>query len=277
MIYGNKPADGTGKEPKQEGKLIIEAKDYDYFIENEPNSKKYIRPYIGSEEFINGKDRYCLWLKDCPQDEIDKMPLVKLRVEKVRNFRLASKKLATKRKAKTPTLFTEDRYVESDSIFMPMVSSENRQYVPVGFINDKAIINNKSLFIPNANIYIFGILISKIHMSWMRSICGRLKSDYSYSTTIVYNNFVWPSPSAKERKKIEQTAQNILNERKALINYSLADMYDDKHMPKKLYEAHQANDKAVMAAYNFDEKMTESEIVAELMKKYQKLISSLHN
>lgn len=179
---------------------------------------------------INGKKRYCLWLKDCLQNKIDKMPLVKHRVNIVRDFRLASAKGATRRKATTPTLFTEDRHVDADSIFMPMISSENRQYVPIGFIDGKTIVNNKSLFIPNATIYLFGILISKVHMAWMRAICDRLKSDYSYSTTIIYNTFPFPPP--KNQITIEKTAQRILQEREALVNYSLADMYDAEHMPK---------------------------------------------
>ena len=263
MIVGSCPADGGG--------FIIEAEDYDNFIEHEPNAQKYIRPYIGSEEFINSKKRYCLWLKDCTQDEIDKMPLVKSRVDIVRKFRLASKKVATQRKAATPTLFTEDRYIEANAIIIPRTSGDSRKYIPIGLIKSNVIVNLEAMLIPNGKIYEFGILISIIHSAWLRIICGRLGTSYRYSTKLVYNTFPWCNPTDKQRKKIEQTAQKILKEREALIDYSLADMYKEDHIPAKLSAAHQANDKAVMAAYNFDESMTESEIVAALMKMYQKL------
>ena len=263
MIVGSCPADGSG--------FIIEAEDYDSFIRNEPLAKKYIRPYIGSEEFINGKKRYCLWLKDCTNDELSKMPLVMSRVDIVRNFRLSSKKEPTRRHAKTPTLFTEDRYIESDSIIIPMLSSSNREYVPIGFVDSQTIINNLASFIPNASNYIFGIIISNICMAWMKIIGSRFKSDYRFSASLVYNTFPFPPPNNKV--EITATARNILKEREALIGYSLADMYDANHMPKKLFEAHQANDRAVMNAYSFNESMTESEIVAALMKMYQKMIA----
>ena len=264
MIVGSCPADGGG--------FIIEAEAYDSFIRNEPLAKKYIRPYIGSEEFINGKKRYCLWLKDCPNDELSKMPLVKSRVDIVRDFRLASAKEATRRKAKTPTLFTEDRYIEADSIIIPRTSSENRKYIPIGFLSSTIIINSAAQYIPNANLYIFVVLSSKIHMAWVDICAGRLKSDYRYGGDIVYNTFPFPPPNNKV--EITATARNILNARDALIDYSLADMYDADHMPKKLFEAHQANDRAVMNAYGFNESMTESEIVAALIKMYQNLTSA---
>ena len=289
MIVGSCPTDGGG--------FIIEADEYEDFIKREPAAVKFIRPYIGSEEFINNKKRYCLWLKDADPAELRKMPLIMKRIEAVKEFRLSSKKEQTRRRAQTPTLFAEDRYIEADSIFMPMVSSERRQYVPIGFVDSKTIMNNKSLFIPirsscnrkyipfghvdknvivsnlasfipNTDNFLFGVLISSVHMAWMRAIAGRLKSDYSYSATIVYNTFPFCTPTENQRQKIELTAQGILNARVLYPNSSLADLYDERTMPPELRKAHQANDKAVMKAYGFDLKMTETEIVAELMKMY---------
>ena len=265
MIVGSCPTDGGG--------FIIEADEYEDFIKREPTAVKFIRPYIGSEEFINNKKRYCLWLKDASPAELRKMPLVMKRIEAVKEFRLASKKEQTQHRAQTPTLFAEDRYVEADSIFMPMVSSERRQYVPIGFIEKNVVANNKSLFIPNASLYHFGVLTSIVHMNWLKTICGRLKSDYSYSATIIYNNFPWCNSTEKQRKKIEETAKAILEARAESLKSSLSDLYDERTMPPELRKAHKENDNAVMKAYGFDLKMTEAEIVAELMKMYQKLTS----
>ena len=169
MSVGSCPTDG--------GNFLFTAEEYEDFIKREPAAKKYIRRYVGSNEFINNIMRYCLWLKDCPPNELRKMPLVYERVEGVKNFRLASKKAQTRRRAETPTLFAEDRFVDAPALFMPMVSSENRRYIPMGFLSAGIVSNNKSLFIPNCDVYIFGILTSSIHMAWMRTVAGRLKSD----------------------------------------------------------------------------------------------------
>lgn len=264
MIVGSCPTDRGG--------FILTPDEYQEFIKNEPQTEKYIKKYIGSDEFINNKVRYCLWLKDCPPNELASMPMVFKRVQTVREFRLASKKEQTRKRAEFPTRFAEDRYVSAVSIFMPMVSSENRKYIPIGFCNPDVVANNKSLFIPNAAIYHFGILTSNVHMAWVRTVCGRLKSDYSYSATIVYNNFPWCNPTEIQKKKIEQTAQAILDARALYSNCSLAELYNEITMPPELRKAHQANDRAVMQAYGFDVKtMTESQCVAELMKMYQEL------
>ncbi|NDO47139.1 DNA methyltransferase [Clostridium sp. MD294] len=265
MIVGSCPTDGGG--------FILTSEEYKEFIKCEPKSEKYIKKYIGSDEFINNKVRYCLWLKDCPPNELSNMPMVLKRVQAVREFRLKSKKEQTRKRAEIPTRFAEDRYVPSISIFMPMVSSENRKYIPIGFCNPDVIVNNKSLFIPRAKIYHFGVLISNVHMAWMRTVCGRLKSDYSYSNTIVYNNFPWCNPTPEQKAKIEKTAQAILNARALYPDSSLADLYDELTMPPELRKAHQQNDRAVMQAYGFSVKdMTESKCVAELMKLYQSLV-----
>lgn len=266
MLVGANPTDGGG--------FIINAEDYDYFIKNDPAAKKFIHTYMGADDFINNNKRYCLWLKDVDEDEINSMPLVKVRVENVKNFRLASESKEISRFAKVPNLFVRTRFIEAPKIIIPRHSSENREYIPIGFIAPEVVVGDSSAFIANITIYHFGILISKVHMAWARMFSGRLKSDYRYSKDLVYNTFPWCNPTDKQKIAIENTAQNILNAREALIDYSLADMYDANHMPKKLYEAHQANDRAVMNAYGFNESMTESEIVAALMKMYKKLTST---
>ena len=194
------------------------------------------------------------------------------RVEAVRAFRLESAKAATRKKAETPTLFDEVRECHSDYVAIPKVSSEQRHYIPMEFLHKEIIPGDKLFMMPDASLYHFGILTSSIHMAWMRATCGRLKSDYSYSNTIVYNNFPWPNPTEKQKAKIEQTAQAILDVRAKFPECSLADLYDEAAMPPELRKVHQENDRAVMAAYGFDLALSENEIVAELFKMYQKLV-----
>lgn len=221
MIVGSCPTDG--------GNLIIEAADYEEFVLREPLAKKYIRPYIGSEEFINGKQRFCLWLKDCPPNEIRKMPLVMKRVQAVKDFRLKSEKEQTRRRAETPTLFAEDRFVDAPAIFIPMLSSSNREYVPIGFISSGVIINIQASFIPNGDLYLFGILISKVLMAWLKTVAGRLKSDFRFSPSVVYNTFPFCEVTDKQKRAIETTAQKILDARADLteteIVTSLMNLY----------------------------------------------------
>ena len=193
------------------------------------------------------------------------------RVENVRKFRLASKRSSTLRAAEMPTLFGASFECESDYIAIPKVSSENRPYIPIDYLSKEIIPGDKLFVMQRVSIYHFGIMTSNVHMAWMRAVCGRLKSDYSYSNTIVYNNFPWPTPSEKQEKRIELTAQGILDVRAKYPNSSLADLYDKNAMPPELFKAHQANDRAVMQAYGFKPDMKESEIVAELFRMYEKL------
>lgn len=262
MTTGNRPADG--------GNLIIEDEDYDDFVSKEPNSIMYIKRLTGSEEYINNKKRYCLWLVGVSQEEIAKMPLVAERVNRCRIDRLNGAPDRQKL-AMTPSVFRETKNPAS-FIIVPAVSSERRQYVPIGFLDANTIATNLALIIPEASVYDFGILESNIHMSWMRAVAGRLKSDYRYSKDIVYNNFPWCSPTEEQKRVIEKTAQGILDARDNHPDKSLADLYDPDSMPDDLKSAHEANDKAVMDAYGFNYDMTEPEIVAELMKMYQKLV-----
>lgn len=267
------PEMNKGSQPTDGGNLIVTESEYDDIIRREPKAKDYIHPFIGGEEFINGKRRYCFWLKGISPKEFSSIPTIMERVTKVREFRLGSKKAATRKWAEYPTLFTENRQPQSDYITIPEVSSGNRRYIPIGFLSPDIICSNKLQLIPDATLYHFGVLTSNVHMSWMRAVCGRLKSDYDYSAKIVYNNFPWPTPTEAQKAKIEQTAQAILDARAIYPDSSLANLYDEIAMPPELRKAHQNNDRAVMQAYGFSIKdTTESKCVAELMKMYQALV-----
>ena len=195
------------------------------------------------------------------------------RIKAVHDMRLTSSKAATKAMADIPTLFTEIRQPNSDYLLIPSTSSERRKYVPIGFIDKDVICGNANLMIPNATLYHLGILISNVHNAWMRTVCGRLKSDYRYSAKIVYNNFPWPTVNDEQRERIEHTAQAILDARALYPDSSLADLYDEATMPSELRRAHQDNDRAVMQAYGFpvSRDFTESDCVARLLKLYQQL------
>ena len=266
------PKAAVGSFPTDGGNLVIQADELDDYIKKEPAAKKYIRPYIGPLEFINSKERYCLWLKDCPPSELRAMPMTKARVAAVREFRLNSKKEQTRRRADIPHLFAEDRQPSSNYILFPRTSSERRRYLPIGFLPSDVIAGD-TIILPDATLYHFGVLTSNIHNAWMRVVCGRMKSDYRYSSTLVYNNLPWPNPTDKQKEKIEQTAQAILDARALYPQSTLADLYDEVTMPPELRKAHQANDRAVMEAYGFPVKneFTESLCVAELFKLYQEL------
>ena len=265
MIYGNKPADG--------GNLIIENDEYDDFISKEPEAKKYIKPLLGASEFINNKKRWCLWLVGASPAEIKKLPLILERVRRCRETRENSIAAGIRKFAAMPTLFAQITQPEGkEYILVPCHSSENRKYIPFGFVSPDVIVSNAVLIIPDADLYHFGVLTSNVHMAWTRAVCGRIKSDYRYSKDIVYNNFPWCNPTPEQKALIEQTAQSILDARALYPDCSLADLYDEVTMPPELRKAHQANDRAVMKAYGFDVKtMTESSCVAELMKMYKRL------
>ena len=279
MPISNVPKCSRGNQPTDGGNLIIEEYDYENFIKHEPKSKFYIKKLVGAQEFINSKKRYCLWLINVPPNEIRQMPLVMERINKVREMRLASTFEQTRELADKPTVFRETLNPEQ-YIVIPRVSSEKRRYIPIGFLNSDTIPTDSVIIIPNTSVYHFGILTSNVHMSWVRVVCGRLKSDYRYSKEIVYNNFPWCNPTDEQKAKIEKTAQGILDVRALYPECSLADLYDELTMPPELRKAHQENDKAVMEAYGFrttDEQtgksrwLNESETVAELMKMYQEL------
>ena len=262
-----------GSIPVDNGNLIIEAEDYEDFIAHEPSAVKYIHRFLGAREFLHNLPRYCLWLEGASPKEINQMPLVRERIAKVREFRLLSPKAATRNFADMPTRFMEIRQPKDNYILIPSHSSENRRYIPMGFMSPEVICGNANLMIPKATLYHFGILESNVHMAWMRVVCGRIKSDYRYSNDIVYNNFPWPNPTDEQKAKIEQTAQAILDARAKYPDSSLADLYDELTMPVELRKAHQENDRAVMQAYGFPVKasFTESQCVAELFKLYEEM------
>ena len=272
----NVPALFNGGKPTEGGNLILTIDEKEEYVKKEPQGEKFLRPYMMGKDFIDRKPRWCFWLVGASPSELRKCPILMKRIEDVRNFRLNSAKAATRKKAETPTLFDEIREPMSNYIALPKVSSENRRYIPMDYLSPKIIPGDKLFCMQGATFYHFGILSSNIHMAWMRAICGRLKSDYSYSNTIVYNNFPWPSPTDEQKAKIEQTAQAILDARAKYPDSSLADLYDESAMPIDLRKAHQENDKAVMQAYGFNPKMisedSEAMLVAELFKSYQTLI-----
>ena len=261
MVTGNRPADG--------GHLIIEAEDYADFVKQEPASIPYIKKLLGAAEFINNKERWCLWLVGVSPSELRQMPLVMKRIQACKEDRENAPDEGRRKLAQTPHLFREQLNPKT-YIIVPATSSENRRYIPIGFLSEDTIPTNAVQLIPDATLYHFGILESNVHMAWMRAVCGRLKSDYRYSKDIVYNNFPWPNPTEEQKAKIEQTAQAILDARAKYPDSSLADLYDELTMPVELRKAHQDNDRAVMQAYGFPVKntFTESHCVAELFKLY---------
>lgn len=266
MRFGSMPRDGGG--------FVLTEAERSSLLSAEPQAEKWIRLYLGADEFINSKKRYCLWLVGAQPNEVRSCKEILRRVESVREFRLASKAAATRKFAQTPMLFCQIAQPDTDYIIVPGVSSEKRRYVPMGFLGKDVIASNLVQIIPDATLYDFGILTSNVHMAWMRAVCGRLKSDYRYSKDVVYNNFPWPAPTEAQKAKIEQTAQAILDARALYPDCSLADLYDEAVMPSELRTAHQQNDRAVMAAYGFEVKtMTETTCVAALMKMYQRLVA----
>ena len=262
----------SGGKPVEGGHLIFTEDEYKEFLKKEPLANKFFRTFMGSDDFINGHPRWCLWLVEASPKELKSMPHVLERIEKVRQFRLSSKKAATREYAQQPARFMEIKQPNSDYLMVPATSSENRRYIPIGYLSKDVVASNAASFVPDATLYHFGVLTSNVHMAWMRAVCGRLKSDYRYSVNIVYNNFPWPEPTEQQKAKIEQTAKVILEAREMYPDCSLADLYDELTMPPELRRAHQQNDRAVMQAYGFSIKdTTESICVAELMKMYQKM------
>lgn len=263
LVQGNKPWDG--------GFLILSPDEREELVKKYPEADSLIRQYIGSYEFINRKERYCLWLKDVAPNKYRHIPEIMERLKGVVETRRQTKTVAVQAQADTPMLFSQIRQPESDYILVPETSSSSRKYVPMGFMSKNVIASNSTLVATDATLCLFGILTSNVHMAWLRAVCGRLKSDYRYSPS-VYNNFPWPELDDEQKARIEQTAQAILDARAKYPDCSLADLYDDVAMPPELRKAHQDNDRAVMRAYGFTPgQTTESECVAKLFEMYQTL------
>jgi hypothetical protein len=272
------PEIGIGNKPIDNGNYLFSKEEMEDFIQQEPLSKEWFRPWYGAYEFINRKPRYCLWLGNCPPNILRKMPKCLERVRNVKEYRLKSKSPGTRKIAETPTRFHVENIPDSDYLIIPSASSEKRRYIPIGFMEQGTLASNLVLIMPQATSYEFGILTSNVHMAWMRAIAGRLEMRYRYSAKIVYNNFPWPSPSEEQRAKIKRTAEMILKARELYPDASLADLYDERSMPRELRRAHLVNDIAVMQAYGFNWRaMTSAECVAELMKMYQNLVQKAQN
>ena len=263
MTQGSKPVDG--------GFLLFSKEEYSTFVEKYPSKQHLFRRFMGSADFINNKIRYCLWLSGVSPNEYRNVPEIAERIAQVAISRKKSPTPAFRAAGDYPMLFAEIRQPVTDYLVVPEVSSERRRYIPIGFIGSDTVAANTVYVVPDATNYMFGIMVSNVHMAWARMVCSRMKSDYRY-TPAVYNNFPWPTPTEAQRAKIEQTAQGILDARVLYPDCSLADLYDEVAMPPELRKAHQENDRAVMQAYGFDIKTTtEASCVAALMKMYQEL------
>lgn len=274
------PQIGIGNKPIDGGNYLFTAEEKAEFIAKEPEAQRWFRRWLGSREFINGMERWCLWLGECPPAELRKMPECLKRVEAVRRFRLDSKSAPTRKIADTPTRFHVENIPTEPYLLIPEVSSERRSFIPIGFIEPETLSSNLVKIAPNATLYHFGVVTSTMHMAWTRTVCGRLKSDYRYSVGIVYNNFPWPiDANEKQREAISDAAQGVLDARAQFPDATLADLYDPLSMPSALVKAHQALDKAVDAAYvpsgGKRAWATEAERVAFLFELHQKTTSLL--
>ena len=270
------PEIGMGNQPIDGGNYLFKDNEKDEFVKIEPEAEKYFKRWYGSDEFINRRPRWCLWLGDANPMELIRLPECLKRIENVREFRLSSSRASTIKLADRPTRFQTENMPKGHYIVIPEVSSQRRQYVPMGYMDDSVFCSNKVRLMPDASLYHFGILNSSVHMAWMRVVCGRLKSDYDYSIKIVYNNFPWPEPSEDQKTKIEQTAQAILDARQIYPEASFADMYGNLILFPELLKAHRANDLAVLEAYGFPKDASESEIVSRLFKMYQDMTGEFH-
>ncbi|MCA2679139.1 MAG: class I SAM-dependent DNA methyltransferase [Microcystis sp. M015S1] len=268
MIKGSQPTDG--------GNLLMNDGEKEEYIRQEPEGKKFIKPFISTDEFLNNKRRWCFWLTEIQPKELKQLPLLLKRVEAVKEMRLASSKVATIKWAQFPTLFTENRQPKTSYILIPSHSLGNRKYIPLGFFTPDYIANNSCLFVANANLYLFGILTSEMHMAWVKYVCGRLKSDYRYSNTIVYNNFPFPETATEKQKQtVETCAQAVLDTRAKYPDSSLADLYDPLTMPPDLIKAHQKLDKAVDLCYRPQRFTSELNRIEYLFELYEKLTAPL--
>ena len=268
ISFGSMPNDG--------GHFILDDNQKEELIQEEPRSIKFIRPLLSAHEFINGFKRWCIWLKDALPEEIRSLRSISERVDAVKILRENSTREATRRLGKFPTLFGEIRQPNTDYILVPRHSSENRPYIPVGFFSPDFIVSDSCLFIANAAKYHFGIITSIMHMAWVKTTCGRIKSDYRYSNEAVYNNFPWPqNPNEKQVQAVEVATQNVLNARAQFPNASLADLYDPSTMPPVLVKAHQALDKAVDLCYRSQPFINETKRIEFLFELYDKYTSGL--
>ena len=268
------PKIGIGNKPIDGGNYLFGTAEKDAFLDVEPAAAELFHPWIGSREFLHGEERWCLWLGDADSEKLESLPNCRARIEAVRQYRLSSKSASTRKIADRPAHFHVENMPEGNSIIIPEVSSERRRYIPMGFIGHEILCSNLVRLIPDTTLYHFGVLQSQFHNAWMRTVAGRLKSDYRYSGGIVYNNFIWPDPTFEQRDAIEQCAQGVLGARDSHPDATLADLYDPDKMPADLLAAHKALDAAVEAAYGVDFNGDEEKIVAHLFKLYAEKTAS---
>jgi hypothetical protein len=269
------PPIAFGSMPNDDGHLLLSPDERTELVRREPAAERFIRRFVGSVELINGIERWCLWLQGVAPEELRAMPALIERVEAVRRYRLDSSRSATRALASTPTLFGEIRQPSRRYLAIPKTSSERRAYIPIAFLEPEIVASTEVFTIDGSTMYHCGVLLSLMHMAWVRSVCGRLKSDYRYSAGIVYNNFPWPEPTEIQRKRIELAAAAVLAAREHFPTATLADLYDPVTMPPALSKAHQELDRMVDAAYGRSDFRSEADRVAFLFKRYQALTSLL--
>ncbi len=267
IVWGNKPVDG--------GNLLFTDEEKNKFIQSEPNAAKYIKPLLSAKEFLNGEKRWCLWLVDATPSELKSMPLVLERIKRVKEMREASVDEGARKLALRPSQFRDLKNPDS-FILIPSATSENRRYIPFGFFDKNFIANNSCHMIPDGTLFHFGILTSEMHMTWVKYVCGRLKSDFRYSKDIVYNNYPWPeNPTDKQKIAVEKAAQEVLDARTKFPDSTLADLYDPKTMPPALVKAHQVLDKAVDLCYRSQPFPNETKRIEFLFELYDKYTAGL--
>lgn len=271
----NVPQLSFGSMPNDGGHLMLEDEEAKAFLAEDPTARKFVRPILGSVEYINAIPRFCLWLKGAAPSELRAHPAIMQRVAKVRAKRSESTRPETNSLAETPTLFGEDRQPTKKYLAIPKTSSEGRRYIPMGFLAPTIVANTELFTSEDAGLYHFGVVTSTMHMAWVRAVCGRLKSDYRYSAGIVYNNFPWPEPTDKQAAAIEAAAQEVLNARAIFKTSSLADLYGLDSMPPELVKAHNKLDRAVDVAYGKTGFGREAERVIFLFELYKKIVTPL--
>ncbi|MBR1437175.1 MAG: hypothetical protein IJ587_01440, partial [Synergistaceae bacterium] len=269
-IHEGMPRMRKGSQPTDGGHLILSPSERDELIRKYPEAGQLIRRYMGGRDFLYNEKRYCLWLVKTEPGKFKHIKPIMDRLKLVSEARKKSSTKSVREAAETPALFTQIRQPEKNFMVIPEVTGERRQYIPMGFMSPDVIVSNKLQIIPDTDLYMFGVMMSCVHMAWVNVVTGRLGMSYSYSP-FVYNNFVWPDATEKQRMKIESTAQGILDARAMYPDSSLAELYDPIAMPMELRQAHRENDRAVCAAYGFGKDMDEDSIVNELMRRYQEM------
>jgi hypothetical protein len=273
------PEIGIGNKPIDGGNYLFTSEEKEEFLRIEPQAAPFFRPWVGSDEFINGYTRWCLWLRDCTTAQLRTMPEARKRIQAVRKFRLASKSAPTRKIAERPTHFHVENMPSRSFLVIPKVSSEERAYIPMGFVSPETLVSDLCFILPSATLFHFGVLTSAMHMAWVRHVCGRLKSDFRYSAKLVYNNFPWPAaPTDKQRARVELTAGRVLDVRASYLGgwaESLADLYEPLLSPTSLLQAHNALNRAVDRCYRAQSFKSDTDRISFLFELYDKYTTAL--